>query len=134
MKIQKTALIHDSGKVYAVGTENECLVTLHKVSGQSWDYSLKHGGYSLVSVEIETGEMLDEITAQNIKDLSAAFYASIINKTISNREKEINKNLASIEIEKHHDMYTANIYDKDGNGYQLVLTAWNGHKPGDITN
>jgi hypothetical protein len=41
MKIQKTALVHDSGLVYAVGAENECLFKLHSVSGQSLDYSLK---------------------------------------------------------------------------------------------
>lgn len=123
-----TALVHDSGKIHFVGTDNECLATLQKVQSSSWEHALKYEGYSLVPVSVEA------ITVEEIRNLNTSLQKSYINKTIANREKEINMTVASFEIEKHGGLLVANVYNKHGNGYQVAINNYNGHKQGDITN
>lgn len=48
------------------------------------------------------------------------------------REKDIIRNYDSYKIT--NDGKTAEIYGKDGNGFQVVIKPFSGHKIGDITN
>jgi len=45
-------LKHD-GVPKFVGTYNECLMKLHRLQGQSWDYAFKYGGWTIDENETE---------------------------------------------------------------------------------
>lgn len=47
----KTHQLSRDGKVIFEGTENECLMKLHRVQGQSWDYAMKYGGYAIKPIK-----------------------------------------------------------------------------------
>lgn len=133
-KMNVSALIRDTGIIYTVGNESICLAKLHQICPSSWDHAMKHEGYSIVPIVVETGEPIEELTEETIKQLGKAFYNSYIRKTISNREKEVNKNISSVEVENHGGLIVANVYNNEGSGYQIVLNQYNLHKSGDITN
>ena len=57
-------LQHDGVTVFE-GTENQCLMYLHKSQGQSWDYAFKYGGYKLVPKEPAQPNTID-LTKENI--------------------------------------------------------------------
>ncbi len=40
-------LKHDGQVIEKFLTQNECYEKLHQVQGQSWDYALKWGGYTI---------------------------------------------------------------------------------------
>lgn len=56
----------------------------------------------------------------------------VVKQTGGFREKEIIRNFESFEYS--NEGKTAEVYGIDGNGFQVVVKPFNGHKIGDITN
>ena len=46
-------LYHDGVEKFR-GTYNECLMKLHNLQGQSWDYAFKYGGWTIEPIKEET--------------------------------------------------------------------------------
>ncbi len=50
MTVQAYVLKH-KGNVIFKGTESECWIKLQRVQGQSADYALKYGGYTIIKAK-----------------------------------------------------------------------------------
>ena len=42
-------LYRDNESIFRGNNYNDCLIWLHQIQGQSWDYALTYGGYKIIA-------------------------------------------------------------------------------------